>query len=301
MSVKFRKYNVSTDSKAVGDFLVRNYLPENRDGNFFQPAWEYMHNHPMLDDKLLGNIGIGEDEEGIAAVVHYESTLGEAFFEIRRDSIFLKPQMLEYAENNLFGKTPEGRRFLHVFVNDFDKEFEALAKSRGYTISDNKFLARPMSQLKISQPFPPISVPDGFLIKSLVEEDDLYKIDRVMFRGFNHGDEPLEPDISGRAKMQSGPNFRKDLNIIVVAPDGNYGAYAGTWFETTNKFCYIEPVCTDPKYRRLGLGKAAVLEGIRRCGKLGATVAYVGSDQPFYLSFGFKKLFTSNCWIKHLD
>jgi len=31
-----------------------------------------------------------------------------------------------------------------------------------------------------------------------------------------------------------------------------------------------------------------VLEGIRRCGALGATCAYVGSDQPFYLSLGFE-------------
>jgi len=41
-----------------------------------------------------------------------------------------------------------------------------------------------------------------------------------------------------------------------------------------------------------------VLEGIRRCGELGAEVAYVGSDMPFYLALGFYKLFTQNCWIK---
>jgi predicted N-acetyltransferase YhbS len=51
----------------------------------------------------------------------------------------------------------------------------------------------------------------------------------------------------------------------------------------------------------MGLGKAAVLEGIRRCGNLGATVAYVGSDQEFYLSFGFKVIHTSECWLKYLE
>jgi len=49
----------------------------------------------------------------------------------------------------------------------------------------------------------------------------------------------------------------------------------------------------------MGLGKAAVLEGIRRCGELGATVAYVGSDQEFYKALGFSKVFTSECWIKY--
>jgi len=31
-----------------------------------------------------------------------------------------------------------------------------------------------------------------------------------------------------------------------------------------------------------------------------ATVAYVGTDKPFYLSFGFRRLFTCNCWLKEL-
>jgi hypothetical protein len=44
-----------------------------------------------------------------------------------------------------------------------------------------------------------------------------------------------------------------------------------------------------------------VLEGIRRCSELGATVAYVGSNQPFYLSLGFDVIYTSECWEKLLD
>jgi predicted N-acetyltransferase YhbS len=51
----------------------------------------------------------------------------------------------------------------------------------------------------------------------------------------------------------------------------------------------------------MGLGRAAVLEGIRRCGALGATVAYVGSDQPFYLSIGFEVLYTSECWVRFFE
>jgi len=51
----------------------------------------------------------------------------------------------------------------------------------------------------------------------------------------------------------------------------------------------------------MGLGKAAVLEGIRRCGALGATVAFVGSDLPFYQALGFMKVFDSCCWVKTLN
>jgi hypothetical protein len=41
-----------------------------------------------------------------------------------------------------------------------------------------------------------------------------------------------------------------------------------------------------------------MMEGIRRCAAEGATVAYVGSDQPYYLASGFTKLFDARAWIK---
>jgi GNAT superfamily N-acetyltransferase len=299
VSIKSRKYNVSRDFKGVGDFLIKNYRPGNRDGNFLQPAWEYMHGHPWLDEKSFGKIGIWEDSGRIVGVVHYESTPGEAFFEIHPGYAYLKPELLEYAEKYLRGKTAEGREYIKAFINDFDKDFEALAKSRGYE-KDNKF-ARPMSQMTITHPFPPVSVPEGFILKSLAEDNDLARLDRCIYRGFNHGDEPPTIDYAGRRKQQTMPGYRKDLNIIIVAPDGNYIAYAGLWFEATGKYAYVEPVCTDPDYRLRGLGKAAVLEGVRRCGELGAEVAYVGSVYPIYLSIGFRRLFTCNCWIKYPD
>lgn len=63
-----------------------------------------------------------------------------------------------------------------------------------------------------------------------------------------------------------------------------------------NRFAYIEPVCTDPDHRRMKLATAAVLEGIRRCGELGATVAYVGTDKPVYLAMGFRPIRSITAW-----
>jgi GNAT superfamily N-acetyltransferase len=297
MNAKFRQYNVKTDFQKVGDFLNENYQPGNRDGNFLQPAWEYMHSHPMLDEKSLDRIAVWEDAGRIVAVAHHESTLGEAFFELRPGYNYLKPEMLEYAENNFCGKTPDGKTYLKAFVSDRDKEFEALVKSRGYKVETDYRLHRPVTQLKIT-PFRTAVLPEGFTLKSLADDNNLAQITRVFWRGFNHGDEPPSDDIAGRKKMQSVPGYRKDLNMVVVAPDGNYVSYAGLWFEPTNKYAYVEPVCTDPDYQRKGFASTAIFEGVRRCGELGATVAYVGSTQSLYQSMGFKLLFTFHCWIK---
>jgi predicted N-acetyltransferase YhbS len=68
------------------------------------------------------------------------------------------------------------------------------------------------------------------------------------------------------------------------------------WYEPVYKIAYVEPVATDPDYRRMGLGRAAVMEGIRRCGVLGAGTACVGSSRPFYLSMGFRQVYTISTW-----
>ncbi|MBD3182904.1 GNAT family N-acetyltransferase [Candidatus Poribacteria bacterium] len=205
--------------------------------------------------------------------------------------------MLLYAENNLSGKDKDGRYFLRAYVNDFDTEFENFVSSRGYK-KDSKS-HRPMSKFVIPDPFPEIHVPDGFKIKNLADDNDLAKVHKVLWRGFNHPGEPPTDGIKDREKMQSGPNHCKEHKIVVEAPDGNFVSFAGLWFEPINNFGYIEPVATDPDYRRMELGTAVVMEGVRRCGEIGATVAYVGSIKPFYRSMGFKKLYTSNCWLKY--
>jgi predicted N-acetyltransferase YhbS len=46
----------------------------------------------------------------------------------------------------------------------------------------------------------------------------------------------------------------------------------------------------------MGLGKAAVLEGIRRVGDLGARKVLVGSSQQFYYSIGMRPYSTASEW-----
>lgn len=79
MVVKHRQYLQNRDFERVGNFLIKHYEPDNADGNWFQPMWEYMHSHSMLDQTALEKIRIWEDNGELVAVVHYESSLGEVF------------------------------------------------------------------------------------------------------------------------------------------------------------------------------------------------------------------------------
>ena len=297
MSIKTRQYQSPQDFESVWNFLIRTFEPGPKPLNWLQPRWEFMHFHPYLPTSLLSKIGIWEDGGNIVGVAHFEFRLGEIYFEIHPDYPFLKSAMLDYAENELSATLPNQRRYLRILINDFDTEFENIAKSRGYKKASH--LPDDTSVFKIVHPFPPINLPKGFILKSLADDNNLEKINRVIHRGFNHPGEPH--DTETRRKMQSAPNFKKDLNIVIEAPNGDFVSYSGIWFEQVHKIGYVEPVATDPDYRFMGLGKAAVLECIRRVGELGATIVYVGSGQAFYEAIGFSKLFTAYFWLKYFD
>jgi GNAT superfamily N-acetyltransferase len=98
--------------------------------------------------------------------------------------------------------------------------------------------------------------------------------------------------------MQSAPNFKRDLNIVIEAPDGDWVTYCGMWYEPSSRYAYVEPLATDPDYRHRGLGRAALIEGIRRCGQLGAEVAFVGSTLPIYRSIGFREVYATRKWSR---
>lgn len=312
--VTSRPYNRTVDFDRVSRFLMDHHQPHNSDGNWLQPAWEYMHHHPALDQEILPNMRLWERDEEIVAVCHPEWCFGEAFFQLVSgddtlpDRPALVVEMVDHAEKHLrSGETALGtpdRRpaFLHIWINDFDTEFQKLAEARGF--SRHTAENRPVYRLDLvgaEAPrgiLDPPQLPDGFRLQSLADDNDLTKMDRVLWRGFNHPGEPPPEGIEDRKTMQSGPNFRLDLTIVTVAPSGDFVSFSGTWYEPQNCFAYVEPVAADPDFRRMGLGKAAVLEGARRCAALGATVAYVGSDQPFYQAIGFRKNHIQECWRK---
>lgn len=294
MSISLRNYEHSQDYKRISDFLIEHYKPCNRDGNWLEPTWEYMHGHPALQPEHLKKIGVWEEGGEIVAITHYEWRLGEAFFQFKPGYEFLRVEMLDHTETNL--AAPDGT--LHAFVNDTNYPFTSLLKERGYTRKPEA--DRPMACFAIPHHFPEITLPEGFRLLSLADEPDWAKVHKVMWRGFNHGEvgEVTAEDMKMRRSMFDTATARRDLKIVVAAPNGEFVSICGMFYQPEGHYGLVEPVATDPDYRRLGLGKAAVLEGIRRCAELGAVEAFVGSDQPFYLALGFVVQNNSQCWCR---
>jgi GNAT superfamily N-acetyltransferase len=194
--------------------------------------------------------------------------------------------------------TPES---FEIVIPDTDHYFQSIAARSGFFASQRK---EPDSIFYIDETSLDYKLPEGFQITTIKEYFDLSQYRRVLWRGFNHEikGEGLfsfssEDELSAKEEMLR-PYVELDLKIAVVSPEGNFVSYCGMWYDPAAGFAWVEPVATDPDYRRLGLGKAAVLEGIRRVGLLGAKLAFVGSSQQFYYSIGFRPFATSTNWKK---
>ncbi|PKO05424.1 MAG: hypothetical protein CVU41_12390 [Chloroflexi bacterium HGW-Chloroflexi-3] len=246
----------------MSEFLIRHYLHGNADGNWLEPEWEYANFHPMLDQENMDRWRIWEVGDESVAFAHYDWKMGEGFFEFHPDYRYLREELLDYAEKHLAGiSSKDVRKYLTAYVNDYDLPMLELVQNRGYV--KEEAATRPLYRFEIHDPFPGIHLPEGISLISLAEECDWEKVHRVMWRGFNHPGEPPggEEELLSRQKMFDTPKARRDLRIAVKAPNGDFVAFCGMFYEENNQFAYVEPVATDPDYRRLGMGKAAVLEG----------------------------------------
>ncbi len=293
MGATFSTYRPYRDSPTVSEFLSRTYPATDRNPNWLRARWEYMV-YSVQDglEENLASFGIWESGSEIVGVANFEDGPGEVYLQVHPDHTHLRAEMLSYAEKSL-SRNEEGEKRLTVWVNEFDGALQALVRERGYVRAewDPQVVSRldPASSLDYT-------LPDGFQITDRHACGDLWAINRVLWRGFNHEGPAPEQYVAGRADVEKAPMYRGDLTVMVRAPKGHLVSYCGMWYEQETGVAYVEPVATDPDYRRKGLGRAAVLEATRRARDLGARRTIVNSGLAFYGAIGFRQLFTIEPW-----
>ena len=51
------------------------------------------------------------------------------------------------------------------------------------------------------------------------------------------------------------------MTIVIEGPTGDFVSLCGMWYQAVNKIAYVEPVATDPDFRRMGLGGGKIAHG----------------------------------------
>jgi mycothiol synthase len=144
--------------------------------------------------------------------------------------------------------------------------------------------------LGTGEPLRPVRPPDGFTIRAATMED--------AERLGDARNSAFDDDWSAgeyRREVMSKPGYDPQREIVAVSADGRIAAFTVIWLDRLNKVGNFEPVGTHGEYRRRGLARAVMLEGLARMrseGMTSATVEYDATNEPaaeLYRSLGFAK------------
>jgi mycothiol synthase len=134
----------------------------------------------------------------------------------------------------------------------------------------------------LGEPIEDAVVPEGFTVRALAEDEIAARVENV--RAVWSGNR-VTPE--KYREIRGLPHYRPELDLVAVTADGALGAFCTVWLDVVNGVGHFEPVGTHPEYRRRGLGRAVVREGLRRMRSLGAVTAcvfcHVDSQAALYL------------------
>lgn len=244
--------------------------------------WAHIHlwDDPFQPGQLLGWALISADWVGFDVYVHPELR-GSA--QAREMYLWAEQQSVQIARK-IGRKTIYVLWVLHddlVLTNHFEKQGYKL--KRGYV-----YLSR-----KLDEVIPTSRIVDGFEVRGCKGEAEVESRARAQYMAFESS-APFEHYLERFRKFMRSPAYDPDRDIVAVTPGIEIGAFCIVWMDAANRVGLFEPVGTHPDFHRRGLGRAVMLEGLRRMRDRGMQEAIVCTfeDNPaaikLYESIGFQ-------------
>jgi ribosomal protein S18 acetylase RimI-like enzyme len=178
----------------------------------------------------------------------------------------LEADMLIWAERQLQALALREHPRFATLVNQQDTRFTALLENRGY-VRGGEWL---YMQRSLGSPILPNPPPQGFTVRNVNGLDEAEARATVLGHAFE-----APPFVERYRKLMQAPGYDRDLDLVAVDADGRFGAFAICWVDDLNKQGQFEPVGTAPAFRRLGLARAILYEGLHRMQARGAENAFV--------------------------
>lgn len=145
----------------------------------------------------------------------------------------------------------------------------------------------------LDEPIPESALPTGCQVRAVADAGEISNraaAQREVWHPWTVGN--VSDD--DYARFMRLPGYHRDLDVVAVAPDGVIAAYVNGWIDPVNRIGDFGPVGARLAYRRQGLTRAVLLEGLRRMRARGMDRMCVStgvSNTPalrLYESIGFK-------------
>lgn len=309
MKPSFRPYQTEDDFWRMRAFLrevlVRNHLIQH---SWHVARLEYARWHSCLNCAHVGLEEVAwlwERAGQLVAFAMPDGGLGEAHFCVDPDlrTPELEEEMLTVAEEHLAAPQPTGTRRLCVWAMADDAHRQELLVRRGYA---KESWAESQWRRRLDSPLVPAPLAPGYTMRSLGDGLELLERCYASGLGFHEGDIQVavdnRADVTWYRNIQFAPLYRRDLDLVAVAPDGSIAAFCAIWFDDVTRSAYFEPVATVPAHQRRGLAKALMSEGLQRLQRMGALTAFVSgysaAANALYQAVMGNDHATSEPWVK---
>lgn len=233
-------------------------------------TWRYyrsMRVHPTE------NVRLWEDEGGaLVAFAWLYPLTGDVdlFVHPREACARVVPAMIEWAEARASepGALDREGRTITAWTLESNAELTAALEARGLTRTGGCYfhLFRELSGARSAPELPP-----GYEVRGVAGIEEVSARAAVHRAAF--GTERLTDEACRR--LMGAPGYRKELDTVVVAPDGTFAAFALAWLDPENGVGALEPVGTRPEERRQGLARAAIQRALLELRAHGARAALV--------------------------
>lgn len=204
-------------------------------------------------------------------------------------AVGLEIDMLHWGVARAQSWANEHKRELTLCQGVLEQQLEARAwlTANGFAPTDwqTLHLTRPLAE---DGPAP--HLPTGFTLRSLRGQAEVADYVAVHHAAFDTNNMTME----WRTRTLRTPHYRSDLDLVAVAPDGRLAAFCIGWALPDHSETQVEPLGVHPDFQHLGLGRALVLESLRRMRNLGARLAHVETysvndpARSLYESIGFQ-------------
>ncbi len=296
----YRAFDYDDDEK-IQTFLQNAYALNGVGYSWMIDRWNFTRSvsrcmYGLTVDEWNDRVLILEERGHVIAVVNSEGeNKGEAFFQLIRNKYSQENigRMFDFAEDKLMVEEEDAKsgkliRKIELRLNPSIPGFVEEALQRGYRKMDWQ---EPTAEMKVIEETQlKYDLPKGyrFLSGNKLSGKEKAVLHRMAF-AYDDPSRVLEKRTAiGFKTMEIQPFYNAFLDIIILNDKDQAVCFANFWFDPINKIAILEPLGTHQAFRKMGLAKAAVYEGIKRSMALGAEKIYVGSDQDFYKAIGFE-------------
>lgn len=280
MTLTFRNYVNAADKVQMLD-LAHKTADANLhliDLPYRLSSWTF--DHPA-------NVALWHDEEGrLAAWAALQTPFWALDYSYLPDDPALHRNVLRWADEQartLVTRTGdyEGRPcwFVNVFADQVERiaDLEQFGFACQSDVGENSWSKVLMRLETFAEPSAPV-LPAGFTVRPLAGEAEASAYVALHQAAF----QSKSMTADWRKRTLEHPAYRPELDLVVEAPNGELAAFCIGWF-TAQGFDgqpaeQIEPLGVAEQYHRHGLGRAILLEGIRRLQAVGAENVYVETD-----------------------